>query len=100
MLKSKSYLMSIEKNPVLSKLLKATFYAQFCAGENKSEVTKQAITARDALGYDGIMLEYALEVLGDSTPTAEETAKEIEAWRKGMMESIEMARDGDFVGMK
>lgn len=100
MLDSKSYLTSIERNPLLSSLLKSTFYAQFCAGENKSEVVRSTSTARNRLGYDGIMLEYALEVLGGSAPTAAETAQEIATWRKGMLESIDMVREGDFVGLK
>lgn len=100
MLDSKSYLLSIEKNPVLSKLLKSTFYAQFCAGETKSEVKVNTASARDILGYDGIILEYALEVLGGTTPTEAEIAQEIEVWQKGMLDSIEVACEGDFIGLK
>lgn len=100
MLDSKSWLMSIERNPVLSQILKKTFYAQFCVGERKDEVVANTNFAREVLGYDGILFEYALEVLGGTTPTAEETAKEIETWRKGMLQSVEMAKEGDFVGLK
>jgi hypothetical protein len=100
MLDSRSYLMSIERNPVLSQILKKTFYAQFCVGEKKDEVVANTNFARSVLGYDGILFEYALEVLGGTTPTAEETAKEIEVWRKGMLQSVEMAKEGDFVGLK
>lgn len=92
--------MSIEKNPLLSRLLKSTFYAQFCAGENKNEVVRNTSTARELLGYDGIILEYALEVLGGTAPTAEETAREIQVWKKGMLQSVDMAREGDFIGLK
>ena len=92
--------MSIERNPVLAQLLKSTFYAQFCAGENQQEVRQKMAASRELLGYDAIMLEFALEVLGGATPTPEETAKEIETWRKGMLESIEIAKEGDFVGLK
>lgn len=99
MLNSKSYLMSIERNPVLSNLLKKTFYAQFCVGEHKDEVVKNTDFAR-TLGYGGILFEYALEVLGGEAPTAAETKKEIEVWRKGMLQSVEMAKEGDFVGLK
>lgn len=84
MLDSKSYLTSVERNPVLYKLLKSTFYAQFCAGENKTEVARKTSIARELLGYDAIMLEFALEVLGEGAiPTASETAREIEVWKKG-----------------
>lgn len=100
MLDSKSYLMSIERNPVLSQLLKKTFYAQFCVGEQKDEVVRNTDFARSVLGYNGILFEYALEVLGGQVPTAEETRKEIDIWRKGMLQSVEMAKEGDFVGLK
>lgn len=99
MLNSKSYLMSIDRNPVLSNLLKKTFYAQFCVGEHKDEVVRNTDFAR-TLGYGGILFEYALEVLGGEAPTAAETKKEIEVWRKGMLQSVEMAKAGDFVGLK
>jgi hypothetical protein len=92
--------MNIEKNPVLSKLLKSTFYAQFCAGETPKEVKIATNAAKKDLGYDGIILEYALEVLGGAEPTAAETAQEIEVWRKGMLASIETASPGDFIGLK
>ncbi|KAH8721533.1 carbapenem antibiotics biosynthesis protein card [Phaeosphaeriaceae sp. PMI808] len=100
MLDSKSYLMSIEKNPILAQLLKKTFYAQFCVGEKKDEVVRNTNFARSVLGYDGILFEYALEVLGGTTPTAAETAQEIAVWRKGMLQSVDMAKEGDFVGLK
>lgn len=100
MLDSKSYLMSIEKNPVLSQILKKTFYAQFCVGERKDEVVQNTDFARSVLGYDGILFEYALEVLGGEAPSAAETKKEIETWRKGMLQSVDMAKEGDFVGLK
>lgn len=92
--------MSIEKNPILSQILKKTFYAQFCVGERKDEVVRNTDFARSVLGYDGILFEYALEVLGGETPSAAETAKEIQVWRKGMLQSIDMAKEGDFVGLK
>jgi hypothetical protein len=99
MLDSKSFLLSIERNPVLSNLLKKTFYAQYCVGEKKDEVVKNTEFAR-TLGYGGILFEYALEVLGGKAPTAEETKMEIEVWRKGMLQSVDMAKEGDFVGLK
>ncbi|PVI02153.1 FAD-linked oxidoreductase [Periconia macrospinosa] len=103
MLESKSYLMSVERNPVLAKLLRSTFYVQYCVGENKKEVQRNTNVVRQLLGYDGIMLEYALEMLeggASKAPTAEETAREIEVWRQGMLDTIDMSKEGDFVGLK
>ena len=101
MLVTKSYLLSAERNPLLAKILKSTFYVQYCIGENKQEVSQNSIPIRKELGYDGIMLEYALESLGEGgVPTAGETAQEIEQWRKGMLDTVELAKEGDFVGLK
>ncbi|CBX91252.1 similar to proline oxidase [Plenodomus lingam JN3] len=99
MLDSKSFLMNIDKNPILQSVLKKTFYAQFCVGDKKDEVVRNTDFAR-TLGYGGILFEYALEVLGGAAPTAEETKKEVEVWRKGMLQSVDMAKEGDFVGLK
>ena len=86
---------------MLAKILKSTFYVQYCIGENKQEVSRNTVPIRKELGYDGIMLEYALESLGEGgVPTAEETAKEVELWRNGMLDTVEMAKEGDFVGLK
>jgi nicotinamidase-related amidase len=99
MLDSKSAVMSPDRNPVLRWLFKRTFYAQFCAGENKHEVQHTADRLKQ-MGYCGVILEYALEVLEGDIPTPEETAQEIEVFRKGMRETIEMARPGDYIGLK
>jgi DNA mismatch repair protein MutH len=100
MLNSKSYLMSIERNPILAKVLKSTFYAQYCAGEDAKEVQLKTAAAKRDLGYGGIILEYSLEVLGGAKPTEAEAAQEIEVWKKGMLASIEAASPGDFIGLK
>lgn len=100
MLDSKSPLFSIEKNPILSQFLKSTFYAQFCAGETPEEVRANTALAKSSLGYDGIILEFALEVLEGEVPTEAEIAKEIETWRTGMLASVDMASPGDFIGFK
>jgi hypothetical protein len=104
MLDSKSVLMNVERNPALNWLLKSTFYAQFCAGETRTEVQASTSAAKTDMGYDGIILEFALEVLegegGVETADSVETAREVEAWRVGMLESVAMASPGDFIGLK
>jgi hypothetical protein len=99
MLDSKSLLLNPDRNVFLKWIFKHTFYAQFCAGENKAEVQKTIVQLKN-MGYTGVILEYALEVLGGEEATAETTAKEVEVWRKGMLETVEMANKGDFVGLK
>jgi hypothetical protein len=99
MLDSKSVLTNPEKNFMLRWLFKNTFYAQFCAGENRREVQRTAEGLRK-MGYSGVILEYALEVLEGEVPSPAETEAEIEVFRKGMRETIAMAGAGDFVAMK
>ena len=72
----------------------------YCSVRAGREASQGRRAARSVLGYDGVIIEYALEVLGGSEPTAAETAAEIEVWRKGMMKSVEMASEGDFIGLK
>lgn len=96
--------MNIDKNRLLNWLLKTTFYAQFCAGETQKEVQQNTTAAKTNLGYDGIILEFALEVLegegGEATADSEATERAIEIWRKGMLETVQMASPGDFIGLK
>ncbi|KAK5251552.1 proline dehydrogenase [Cryomyces antarcticus] len=77
-------------------LLKHTFYAQFCAGESRAEVQRTMKALKD-VGYRGIILEYALEVLKSEGGNVE---KDIETWRQGMIETVQMTAEGDFVGLK
>ena len=102
-LESNSPLFSTDRNPLLRWLLKKTFYAQFCAGENGAEVQRTAARVKD-VGFSGVILEYALEVLKEghekARPNSSKTLAEIETWRKGMMETVAMAQEGDFVGLK
>lgn len=97
---SQSLLFSPERNRLLHWILKRTFYNQFCTGENGKEV-QRTIANLKSTGYTGVMLEFALEVLGSKgTVTAEQTAREIEIWRQGLLESVRLVEDGDFVGLK
>ena len=91
--------MSPERNALLRWMFKHTFYAQFCAGENRKEVQWHTAELK-RMGYPGIILEYALEVLGGEVPSEAETQREIEVFRTGMHETIAMAQPGDFIGMK
>lgn len=88
-----------EKNKALRWIFKRTFYAQFCAGENKQEVQKTVENLK-TMGYTGAVLEYALEVLETDKASAADTATEIATWKKGMLETVEVATEGDFIGLK
>ncbi|GAB7356409.1 hypothetical protein MBLNU459_g7183t1 [Dothideomycetes sp. NU459] len=97
MLNSKSALMSVERNPVLKLMLRETFYKQFCGGENKGQVQQLQKQLQQA-GYQGMILEYALEVLTDAKDS--DTVKDVETWRKGLLDSVDIVKPGDFVGLK
>ncbi|KAF5865259.1 proline dehydrogenase [Aspergillus alliaceus] len=98
-------LLDVNKNPILRGILKETFYNHFCAGENAAEVTG-TIGRIKHMGFTGVILTYAREIVVDASPqhannptTAEKNSKEhtetrksseIEAWRQGVLETVEM----------
>jgi len=100
MLKSKSILFNVDRNPLLRWLLKKTFYAQFCAGEDKPEVQK-FIKGLEGVGYNGVCLEYAMEVLeGEDHGKEISEAEGIKRWTDGVVETIEMSKPGSFMAFK
>ncbi|KAL2195553.1 FAD-linked oxidoreductase-like protein [Corynascus similis CBS 632.67] len=106
-----SPLLNPDKNPILRFLLKKTFYAQFCAGEDALEVRK-TIESLKKIGFGGVILGYAKEVvltdaqMRDLTActtgtVAEECVRtEITPWANGTMETVMLASPGDFVALK
>lgn len=100
-----------DKNPVLRWFLKKTFYAQFCAGENAAEV-RHTIDGLKKIGFTGVILGYAREIVlaeaethnlsaCDQGPIADECVrKEINPWAAGTLETVRLARPGDFVALK
>jgi hypothetical protein len=101
----------VDRNPVLHGILKKTFYEQFCAGENGAE-TKATIQELKDMGFRGVIMTYAKETVFDhSTKTAhglgiaasesqEGHCTNIEAWRKGTMETVEQLENGDYLAVK
>jgi hypothetical protein len=98
MLDPKAVILNPDRNPILKFVFKHTFYQQFCAGENRKDV-QQSIKDVKAAGYTGIMLEYALEVLAGEKVIAS-PAEDLETWRNGMLDTVDMCSPGDFVGLK
>ncbi|KAK2759440.1 hypothetical protein FQN54_002918 [Arachnomyces sp. PD_36] len=99
-------LFDVAKNPVLNWLVKRTLYAQFNAGENRAEVQRSIKQIKD-LGCKGVILGYAREMLaseGQVSETEEHAAitgkLDIETWKKGTLDTVEMATEGDFVALK
>jgi hypothetical protein len=108
---SQSPLLNPDSNPLLRFFLKKTFYRQFCAGENAREVAS-TVNYLKSLGFKGVILGYAREVVMDESQTTslsscEETEaaeacirNEILPWKKGTLETVQMTVPGDFVALK
>lgn len=99
----KNPLIDVAKNPLLNRLVKHTLYRQFNAGENKLEV-QQSINDIKRLGYRGVLLGYAKEVLsghGNALELSEEAIREeIQMWLDGTLQTVDMAQEGDYVALK
>lgn len=103
-------ILSPDRNPVLRWFLKRTFYAQFCAGENALEV-KRTIQNLRGIGFTGVILAYAKEVVlskeqlaaapgAEGQETEEVVRNEIAPWAEGTLETVRLATQGDYVGLK
>lgn len=95
MLESSNPLLNL-KNPLMRAILWETFYKQFCAGENQTQIAQRCEELRQ-LGYSGVILEYAKEVLKD---TQTDELEDVAVWRKGMLDTISIAAEGDFCALK
>lgn len=105
---SSSALLNPDRNPLLHYLLRKTFYAQFCAGETKTEVQK-TVTGLKTMGYKGVILAYGKEIVLEkgekvdvtSSQSAGSTAEEdVQHWKEGTLETVQMAEEGDMIGLK
>jgi hypothetical protein len=99
----KTAVLDVARNPLLNALVKHTIYKQFNAGENKLEV-QRSIEDIKQLGYRGVLLGYAKEVLvgeGNVDPKDVKAAEaEIQMWLDGTLQTVDMAQEGDFVALK
>ena len=103
---SESILLNPDRNPLLRYILKKTFYAQFCAGETAAEVKTVAGKLKD-VGFHGVILGYAKEVVleegqttGENALKAETVKADVDAWKNGTLETVKMADKGDQVALK
>lgn len=101
------------KNPLIQSLLKFTFYKHFCAGENAKEVN-QTISQLKHLGFKGVILTYAREIIVDKSSREEksrgsaaaeeilpvEEYSDIESWKQGVLETAGLLGDGDVLAIK
>ncbi|KAF3764134.1 FAD-linked oxidoreductase [Cryphonectria parasitica EP155] len=105
-------LLNPDRNPLLKLLIKSTFYAQFCAGENAAEV-RSTVARLKGLGFSGVILGYAKEVVltdaetrelsncgAESKELEEHVKRELTHWAQGTLETVRLADEGDFVALK
>lgn len=104
-------LLNPDRNPILKYVMKKTFYAQYCAGENAEEV-RRTVESLKRIGFSGVILGYAREVVLTEEQTAglascgegdaaEECIKnEINPWADGTLETVLLATPGDYVAIK
>jgi hypothetical protein len=113
--KPRKSLLSVENNPILHAIFKKTLYNHFCAGENSAEVTTTIKQIKD-MGFRGVILTYAREVVinasgkGSTTNIQQPESfsgdlkafqdPDIEAWRKGVLETVKMVGQGDYLALK
>ncbi|KAJ6122151.1 hypothetical protein N7512_004616 [Penicillium capsulatum] len=114
------FFLNVDRNLILHGILKKTFYEQFCAGENAGE-TKATIRELKDMGFRGVIMTYAKETVFDHRTNSQqglgvavlESQKKgepvdpklvrcanIEAWRKGTVETVEQLEDGDYLAVK
>ncbi|KFY30880.1 hypothetical protein V493_01588, partial [Pseudogymnoascus sp. VKM F-4281 (FW-2241)] len=107
---SQSPFLNPDRNPILRAILKRTFYAHFCAGETHAEVSR-TIDSLKSMGYKGVMLCYAREVVLDTKAAAALEASggkaseaaitnEILPWKQGTLNTVSLVAPGGFVAVK
>ncbi|KAL8795825.1 MAG: hypothetical protein Q9195_001705 [Heterodermia aff. obscurata] len=104
---AESPLLNPDRNPILRFLLKHTFYANFCAGETRSEI-QRTVNGLKGIGFTGVILAYAKEIVvhkdHDFSSCKDvdyaETVEEVKVWKEGNLKTIGLTTSGEFVGLK
>ncbi|KAL2844331.1 FAD-linked oxidoreductase-like protein [Aspergillus pseudoustus] len=108
---NRGFLLGVDRNPILHGILKKTFYEQFCAGENGAEA-KATIQELKDMGFRGVIMTYAKETVFDHGTNTEQGlgisesesqegyCANIEAWRKGTLETVEQLGNSDYLAVK
>ncbi|KAJ6788826.1 hypothetical protein PWT90_05929 [Aphanocladium album] len=102
---SNSRMFNPDHNPLLRYVLNKSLYEQFCAGQDANEVAETVARVKD-IGFTGAILAYARE-----SPTEipkdklqdepeEKANKDISEWLENSLQTVRLARAGDFVALK
>ena len=100
-----SPLLAPDRNPLVRSLLRHTLYQQFCAGEDAAGVQLTLARLR-AQGVDGVVLGWAREIerrgagFDSEEYEIEGAASNIETWREGTSQTIDMVPEGQFAALK
>ena len=106
--KSPSRVLNPDRNPVLRAVVKPLVYDQFCAGTNRSEI-RATIARIKSLGFSGVILCYGkeIQIQKSSQPhvenldgSHEKFDQELELWKQGNLETLDMISAGDYLGIK
>jgi hypothetical protein len=110
----------VDRNPLLHRILKKTFYDQFCAGENGTEVNSTMKELKD-MGFRGVIMTYAKETVFDHKTNSQQglgiaalksehgdvsidapvqQCPSIEAWREGTVKTVDMLEEEDYLAVK
>lgn len=116
----RGFLLNVDKNPLIHAFLKKTFYDQFCAGETRGETKKTCQQIKD-LGFQGVLLTFAKETVFDHRTCTEHSVgqaaldsienslpldpkvvvnADIESWRKGTLDTIDLLGETDYLAVK
>ncbi|KAJ5256658.1 hypothetical protein N7478_012762 [Penicillium angulare] len=117
---NRGFLLNVDRNPIIHGILKKTFYEQFCAGETDAETRKTIQELKD-MGFRGVIMTYAKETVFDHKTNTEQglgiaaleaeknddalipavaRCANIEAWRKGTVETVDQLNNGDYLAVK
>lgn len=105
---SKSVILNPDKNSLMRGLMRILFYNHFCAGTSDLEV-KRTVSTMKEMGFKGVILGYAREVLAPPAASPEAAARlgsatspenAVDQWREGNLRSLQMIGTGDFLAVK
>ncbi|KAF2107016.1 FAD-linked oxidoreductase-like protein [Lophiotrema nucula] len=102
---SNSGLLNPDRNLLIRAIVKPLIYDHFCAGTNKAEIQRNVAKLKQ-IGFSGVILGYGKEYdprkqkHGQNTKKMVEAEAEIEHWRKGNVETLQVLGEGDILAMK
>ncbi|TWU72023.1 hypothetical protein ED733_000530 [Metarhizium rileyi] len=109
---NRSFVFDTNRNKLLAGIMRRAVFRHFCAGESASEV-KQTLERFKSMGFRGTIVAYAKETVFDYNRNVVQDAgietfprdpadscPNIERWRDGVMETIDMLGEGDQLAVK